>query len=203
MRDKERGRESGLDPCRLRDLERILQHLWVSASSSEKSDMNPSLQDYYKDGLHRQLNESIQHDSYVSNFHLHHFDDKGSYRQSYGFSSSHIWMWELDHKEGWALKNGCFWNVVWRRLSRVPRSARRLNQSFQPWIFIGRSVAEIQHFGQRMWTADSLEKTLMMGKIEGKRRKGWHRMSWLDSVNNWMDMKLSKLWDTVEDRGAS
>ena len=76
----------------------------------------------------------------------HHFTNKGPYSQSYGFSSSHIWMWELDHKESWARKNWCLRIVVLEKILRVPWTARRSNQSIlkenQSWIFIGRTDAE-------------------------------------------------------------
>ena len=84
----------------------------------------------------------------------HYFADKSPCSQSYGFSSTHVWMWELDHKEGWALKNWCFWNVVWRRLLRVPCTARRSNQSIlkeiNPEYWLERLMLNCQYFGYQM-----------------------------------------------------
>ena len=95
----------------------------------------------------------------------------------------------------------------WRRLLRVPWTARRSNQSVlkknQPWIFIGRTDAEAEApISYLMWRGNSLEKTLILGKIEDKRRRVWQRVRRLDSIANSMDMKLSKLQKMVEDRGA-
>ena len=122
--------------------------------------------------------------------------------QSYGFSSSHVWIQELDHKDGWALKNWYFWTVVLEKTLESPLESKikPVNpKGNQPWIFIGKSGAE---FETPMWRANSLEKTLMLGKIKGKRRRGQRRMRWLDSITDSVDMNLSKLWETVEDRGA-
>ena len=97
------------------------------------------------------------------------------------FSSSHVQVWELDHKEGLMLKNGCFQTVVLRRLLRVPWTAWRLNQSDLKEINPEYSLEglilklKLQYFGHLMWRADSLEKTLLLGKIEGRRIRGWQR----------------------------
>ena len=123
--------------------------------------------------------------------------------QSYGFSSSHVWMWKMDPKEGWAPKNWYFELWCWRRLLRVPCT----NQSIQKKINTEYSwerlllKLKLQYFGHLMQKANSLEKTLMLGKIEGRRR-GWQRTRWLDSITDSMNMSLNKLQEIVEDRGA-
>ena len=121
----------------------------------------------------------------------HYFADKGPSNQDYGFSGSHLWMWELDYKESWAPKNWCFWTVVWRRLLRVPWTARRSNQSILKETSPGCSLErlmlrlKLQHFGHLIQRVDSLEKTLMLGGIGGRRRRGQQRMRWLDGCDSW------------------
>ena len=114
-------------------------------------------------------------------------------------------MWELDHKGGWVPRNWCFITVVLEKILRVPWTARRSNQSvLNPEYSLEGLMLKLklQYFGHLMWRADSLEKTLMLGKIEGKRRRGWQRMSWLDSITDSTNINLRKLWEIVEDRGA-
>ena len=107
----------------------------------------------------------------------HYFANKGPSSQSYGFSSSHVWMWEVDYKESWAPKNWCFWTVVLGRLLRVPWTARRSNQSILKEISPGCSLEglmlklKLQYFSHLMRRTNWLEKTLTLGKIEGGRRR--------------------------------
>ena len=121
----------------------------------------------------------------------HYFANKGPSSQSYGFSSTHVWMWELDCKESWAPKNWCFWTVVLEKtLERVPSTTKKSNQSILKEISPEYSLEglmlkwKLQYFGPLMGRTDSFEKTLMLGKIEVEGDdRGWD--GWMASPTQW------------------
>ena len=109
-------------------------------------------------------------------------------------------MWVLDYKESWAPKNWCFWTVVLEKILESPfdcKETKPINsKGNQPWnsLEVLMLKLKLQYFGHLMWRTDSLEKTLILRKIKGRRRRGWQRMRWLDGITDSKDMRLSNFW---------
>ena len=133
-----------------------------------------------------------------------HFVDKGLYRQGCSFSRSHVWMWQLDYKEGW-VPNWCFRNVVLKKTLESSLDSKEIKpvnpKGNQPWIFTGKTDAKRE--APILWPPDVMDwltgKDLDAGKIEGRRWREQQRMKWLDDIADSMDMSFSQLCEMVED----
>ena len=138
----------------------------------------------------------------------HYSANKGPYSQGYGLPSGHLRLWKLYHKEGRMPKNWCLWTVVLEKIPESPLDSKEIKpvnlQGDQPWYSLEGLMLKLklQCFGHLMWRDDSLEKSLILERIEGRRRTGHQRMRWLDGITDAVNMNLGSIWEMVRDREA-
>ena len=177
----------------------LILYFWVAPKSLQMVIAAMKLKNSYSlEGSYDQPRQHIKKQR-------HYFANKGPSGQGYDFSSGHVWMWELECEESWVPKNWWFWTVVLEKTLESPLDCKEIQpvhpEGDQSWVFIGRTDAEVklQYFGHIMGRVDSLEKTLMLGGIEGRRRRGRQRMRWLDGITDWWAWILvnsGSLWCT-------
>ena len=165
-------------------------HDWSGLAAAAKTDGSIKKKKTWDFGLYHKMHIKKQR---------HYFASKGLSSQGYGFSSGHVWMWELDCEESWALKNWCFWTVMLEKTLESPLDCREIQpvhpKGDQPWVFIGRIDVE----GETPILSPPHAKSWLIGKDPdsgrdwGRRRRGQQRMRWLDDITDSMDMSLSKL----------
>ena len=166
-------------------METVTDFIFLGSKIMVDSDCNHEIKSHMLLGRKAMINlESVSKSR-------HYFADKGPYSQTCGFSSRHLWMWELDHNEGWVLKNPCFWTVVLEKTFESPLDWKEIKpvnlKGNQPWILL-----KLQYFGPLMWRANSVKKDPDAGKDESRRRRRRQRMRWSDGITDSMDMSWSK-----------